>query len=63
MIEKTNGNLFDMLNSVRYLYRHIDELSKETYQLFVLNYIDKVINKEPIISGIISQKRTLHIKK
>ena len=62
MIEKTNGNLFDMLSALRVLYRNIPKLKKEEYGLFILNYIDKEINKSPYLSGIVLPKRTLHIK-
>lgn len=62
MIEKTNGNLFDMLNALRTLYHHIDELDVIECNAYILNYIDKVINMNPIISGHIIPKRTLHVK-
>ena len=62
MIQKTNGNLFDMLNAIRYFYKHMPELTKEEYSPFILNYIDKEINKSPIISGIIPICRKLFIK-
>lgn len=61
IIEKTKGNLFDMLNAVRYLYNNIEELMEIEYNTFILNYIDNVINKNPIISGIIMPKRKLYI--
>jgi len=62
MIQKTNGNLFDMLNAIRYFYKHMPELTKEEYSPFILNYIDKEINKSPIISGVIPICRKLFIK-
>lgn len=62
MIQKTNGNLFDLLSVIRYFYQHMGELSKEEYAPFILDYIDKEINKSPIISGIIPVCRKLFIK-
>lgn len=62
MIKKTNGNLFDMLNAIRYLYSNIEELDRSEYSTFILNYIDDVINKNPILTGIIMPKRKLYIK-
>jgi len=38
MIEKTNGNLFDMIQAVRELYNKMNELLPNEYELFVLNY-------------------------
>lgn len=62
MIEKTNGNLFDMIKALKELYKRLNELSKEEYDAFVINYIDKVINKNPIFTGDIKRERKLFIK-
>lgn len=62
MIKKTNGNLFDMLNAIRYLYYHIKELNKNEYDTYIIDYIDNVINRNPIFTGIIIPERKLYIK-
>lgn len=62
MIEKTNGNLFDILIAVRNLYSNIHALNKEEYGAYILNYIDTEINKNPLITGKIKSQRILHIK-
>lgn len=62
MIKKTNGNLFDMLNAIRYLYYHIKELNKNEYDVYIIDYIDNVINRNPIFTGIIIPERKLYIK-
>lgn len=62
MIEKTKGNLFDMLQAIRKLYNHIDELDINDWNSYIIDYIDREINKSPVISGIIVPKRTLFIK-
>ena len=61
MIEKTNGNLFDVLKTIREFYRNINNLNKEEYDAFVLNYIDNVINRSPIFTGHIKRERRLAI--
>lgn len=62
MIKKTNGNLFDMIRTLRELYRNLDTLDKGECDIFVLNYIDKVINKSPIITGDLKKERILYVK-
>jgi len=62
LINKTNGNIFDILSAVRYLYSNIENLKREEYRIFLLNYIDKEINKNPLISGVVKRERILHIK-
>lgn len=59
MIQKTNGNLFDMLSATRYLYNHLDSTSD--YADIILGYIDTVINKNPIYTGYYKQERKLFI--
>lgn len=61
MIEKTNGNLFDMLRALRMLYSRIDELSVSECNRYILDYIDNE-NSSLLISGITIPKRVLHIK-
>lgn len=61
MIEKTNGNLFDILRTIREFYRNLSTLNKVEYDAFVLNYIDNVINKNPIFTGHIKKERRLYI--
>lgn len=62
MIQKTKGNLFDLLTAIRHFYNHMSELTKEEYAIFILDHIDKEINKSPILSGIIPVTRKLYIK-
>lgn len=61
MIKKTNGNLFDMLSALRYLFNHADNLDMNEYGFFMIDYIENVINKEPMITGVIIPERTLYI--
>ncbi|MBE5806342.1 MAG: hypothetical protein E7313_06550 [Clostridiales bacterium] len=62
IIEKTNGNLFDILRAFRFLYININSIKREEYLLFICNYIDKEININPIFSGKVVPERILHIK-
>lgn len=62
MIEKTNGNLFDLFSVIRALCDKKSKLLENEYESFVLNYIDNEINVSPVISGRIIPKRTLYIK-
>lgn len=62
MIQKTKGNLFSMLTAIRYLRSNMDKLTKDEYGTFILDYIDKEINKSPFISGVIPITRKLYIK-
>lgn len=61
MAKKTQGNLFDMMAAIRYLLSQIDNLTKEEYEVCLINHIDKEINKNPIFTGRIKLERTLHI--
>lgn len=62
MIKKTNGNLFDMLTAVRDLYYHIKDLDVSEYNSYIIDFIDKEINKNPMFTGVIIPERKLYIK-
>ncbi len=61
LIMKTNGNLKDMFQALRQFYNHIEDIDRLNYYDYIINYIDNVINLNPIISGLPKLKRTLYI--
>jgi len=61
IIEKTNGNLFDIIKALRYLYTNLSRLQPNQYDEFVIKYIDLRINKNPILTGHLKQIRKLMI--
>lgn len=61
MIKKTNGNLFDMLTAIRYLYYHIKTLDASEYNSYIIDFIDNEINKSPIFTGVVIPERKLYI--
>ncbi|MBE6156885.1 MAG: hypothetical protein E7161_03970 [Firmicutes bacterium] len=62
MVSKTNGNLFEILRAARGLYSRMGELSPSEYDAFVLDYLDREIIKNPILSGYTKQERRLLLK-
>lgn len=63
MINKTSGNLFQMIQSIHALYDNIDSLNQEEYESFILNYIDIMISKTPSFVVVPTLKRTLYTQK
>lgn len=46
LINKTDGNIYVMLMSIRELYRNIDEILSSEYQEFLLNHIDYLYHEK-----------------
>jgi len=64
MISKTNGNLYDMIRTIIVLYNKIyqEELLPNEYDIFVNNYIDAEINRNPVLSGDFKLERKFQVK-
>lgn len=63
MIKKTNGDLDKMLRALRALYAHLDELTREEYDKYILNYIDQELeNSNVYISRYLGPVRKLHLE-
>jgi len=60
MIQVAQGNLSVMLSAINSLKKL--NLDIFEYQSYLLDYIDKKINLDPVISGITQNNRSFHIK-
>lgn len=59
LIEKTNGNLFDILRAVRFVYTKTSIISSSFFKNVLFTYIDEEINKPQVITGMVVPKRKL----
>lgn len=59
LIEKTNGNLFDILRAVRFIYTKTSIISPSFFKNVLFTYIDEEINKPQVITGMVVPKRKL----
>lgn len=59
LIEKTNGNLFDILRAVRFIYTKTSIISSSFFKNVLFTYIDEEINKPQVITGMVVPKRKL----
>lgn len=59
LIEKTNGNLFDILRAIRFVYTKTSIISSSFFKNVLFTYIDEEINKPQVITGMVVPKRKL----
>lgn len=61
MIKNTNGNISDMMYAISQANRNLTGFNKDSYVTAIIDYVDKEINKHPMLKGNPDPVRKLHI--